>query len=1270
MADLAVAAPEIDAPDVMNDSQFVINSEAFDDGNADACRICRGEGSGSEPLFHPCKCSGSIKHVHQDCLMEWLSHSQKKHCELCKTPFRFTKLYSPNMPQSLPFPVLIRHVVVHIAKNLATWLRFALVALVWLACLPFTLRQVWRLLFWFSDGGWPSNYSRTQSIRNSTANQVLEVAREIHLASLRENGTSPVTPLEASQTTSASVGNLVQKLFGFLTPVSQTLNVSSSDPITGGLLKGLYYGFGIQSAAISDGITNETIAIDSFGTMRSHSHPSLLSDVSWLRNMTRNPYINDLFIAIVEGYIITVLVVVCFILVFLIREWVVQQQPGINMGAGFAPEAPAAERLRGQQALPEFRPPGNAEARRAPREEEQMVAPPEQRGERQIAPVRRRNVHFGHIDGENRPAALAMGNTIHPGNSNSEVQHLPALDDAASSSSQSRPIPSRDAFSPAVEIQRRLTEEPRMTEEFLAIWRRADSDPREVLRIIESENKTVELGYWVNAMKLLEDSDSNSEASPAHTSDGQSTGTKFPPFPVGGPGQLSVFAESLPRDSEGSSASSESWVDVSKPTGTSEADLRTEEYNSERIALETIANRALDKGKGRAEVDASFASSSLSHDHRSEEESTKTFFKKVLEENRPPQSPSDETSVAGPSRSRSRSDGPLREDSISTLANNNWSFSNLREESKTLESHRQGKIPYAPHDSEVAGSDTNMLTEAVLQKMSLSKAIAPPSHMSGSEAGEIAQDSMGLVAEDEEVQNYEDVEEAKAANPQEDEFDDDDDNNDGNDEGADNDDEYDGLPQLVPVDQLPERVAQPAEGPRFLGNVADFFWGDLGENAANAREPIEERIVPDIAAERDFVPIANHPEGLVEPEQDREVVEAAIAAGIDPNDQDAIDDAEDFEGIMELVGMRGPIFSLVQNALFSAFLLALAVAVGVWIPYNIGRISLLLVANPGPAFKLPLRMIFGFAAFLQDLTLGLLGLASHLFLALLSLPLYLWQYFVRGVHRPELLTNILTKSHLGTTAGRVSYDAIERVVNGTLDSLGNFSDSEIFAFSAASHEALISIQSLIVNTLAGIGAAIIFIFTGNWHLSMEGISWYLIRSAQHCWSGLRSLPDLIVKPDTWVISLDITERNSPLDLQLSVWDGWARFWAIFAGYSALCILGAMYVRKGSPFSSSQVGRDWEASILDLFNQAGGVMKVILIISIEMLVFPLYCGLLLDAALLPLFEKATVMSRINFIVESPFTSMFVHWFVGTCYMFHFALFVSMCRKIMRKGVLCK
>ena len=81
---------------------------------ADTCRICRGEGSAEEPLFYPCKCSGSIKYVHQECLMEWLSHTQKKHCELCKTSFRFTKLYHPGMPNRIPTTVFVRRAALHV----------------------------------------------------------------------------------------------------------------------------------------------------------------------------------------------------------------------------------------------------------------------------------------------------------------------------------------------------------------------------------------------------------------------------------------------------------------------------------------------------------------------------------------------------------------------------------------------------------------------------------------------------------------------------------------------------------------------------------------------------------------------------------------------------------------------------------------------------------------------------------------------------------------------------------------------------------------------------------------------------------------------------------------------------------------------------------------------------------------------------------------------------------------------------------------------------
>eukprot|EP00798_Chlamydomonas_sp_ICE-L_P032261 gene32261-16827_t len=48
----------------------------------DVCRICRTEAEEDNPLCYPCACSGSIKHVHQECLEKWLKMSGRTFCEV------------------------------------------------------------------------------------------------------------------------------------------------------------------------------------------------------------------------------------------------------------------------------------------------------------------------------------------------------------------------------------------------------------------------------------------------------------------------------------------------------------------------------------------------------------------------------------------------------------------------------------------------------------------------------------------------------------------------------------------------------------------------------------------------------------------------------------------------------------------------------------------------------------------------------------------------------------------------------------------------------------------------------------------------------------------------------------------------------------------------------------------------------------------------------------------------------------------------------------
>ena len=59
----------ITIPDLMNDPAYDTNTSSRSKNGgleAETCRICRAEGTDTEPLFYPCKCSGSIKFVHQE----------------------------------------------------------------------------------------------------------------------------------------------------------------------------------------------------------------------------------------------------------------------------------------------------------------------------------------------------------------------------------------------------------------------------------------------------------------------------------------------------------------------------------------------------------------------------------------------------------------------------------------------------------------------------------------------------------------------------------------------------------------------------------------------------------------------------------------------------------------------------------------------------------------------------------------------------------------------------------------------------------------------------------------------------------------------------------------------------------------------------------------------------------------------------------------------------------------------------------------------------
>lgn len=55
------------------------------------CRICMEPASPNLPLISPCKCSGSVKYIHEECLKTWIISQEgdidEGKCELCHTSF-------------------------------------------------------------------------------------------------------------------------------------------------------------------------------------------------------------------------------------------------------------------------------------------------------------------------------------------------------------------------------------------------------------------------------------------------------------------------------------------------------------------------------------------------------------------------------------------------------------------------------------------------------------------------------------------------------------------------------------------------------------------------------------------------------------------------------------------------------------------------------------------------------------------------------------------------------------------------------------------------------------------------------------------------------------------------------------------------------------------------------------------------------------------------------------------------------------------------------
>ncbi|TVU43862.1 hypothetical protein EJB05_10362 [Eragrostis curvula] len=134
MADAAIAPSDL-------------SGGADEDAEEDACRICHLPAEAERPLRHPCACRGTIRFVHDDCLLRWLAtrRTSPSRCEVCKHIISVAPVYAPNAPARLPLPEFM----LGLANKLMGWL-FLLLSLlfaiyVWEFVMPLTTVWVWRL---------------------------------------------------------------------------------------------------------------------------------------------------------------------------------------------------------------------------------------------------------------------------------------------------------------------------------------------------------------------------------------------------------------------------------------------------------------------------------------------------------------------------------------------------------------------------------------------------------------------------------------------------------------------------------------------------------------------------------------------------------------------------------------------------------------------------------------------------------------------------------------------------------------------------------------------------------------------------------------------------------------------------------------------------------------------------------------------------------------------------------------------------------------------
>ncbi|KAL1918314.1 uncharacterized protein VTP21DRAFT_2974 [Calcarisporiella thermophila] len=1105
------------------------------DDEVDICRVCRCEATPDQPLFHPCRCSGSIKYVHQDCLIEWLSHSKKKYCELCKHSFAFTPIYAPDMPETIPMFLFMRRGIRRVLSGILLFLRAWLVMTVWTVVLPYITVWVWRFYFWSGDN-----------------------------IAFGLNGLDQPPPHETDQnaTMFAPMQNVVSEM------VKATIDLIVKNNNT------------------------ETLAMkESYSNMASK-------------------FVSDCF----EGQIITCIVVIVFVAAFLLREWIIQNTPAELDGVAEMDHIPEAQQEQPQRQAPEER---VLFGNRNP-----------------LAPIP-------------QPAPTAAR----------ENQHLPPP-----------PIPSDFQQERADQLhQQRQNLQELMTQ------LRANVQPAQAADAHGQGN-----GFnWTSASTPDKPTDSqdnlassdfrfNFYAPASRQGDPGASGPSRAIFTfqtsLNG-GQGGVAGESNLSDRQTSTSNSHAGVDKD------EKDAAQKPYRTASLFITHLpAARSSDSLNSRSPNEASSRPASTSGEQTSAPfassppDSSKNFVF-----NSTPPSSSNSTLNQGTARSDkpTETSGTLRFDNDEASRPRPFRFESTRSNS-TEEGRRENQPslmqPAWGFDELAAkigqslppGTESRVINTERGRVIRITKGfpVAKPSTQKASaEAGESSRAGTAVdekenqaIRSDKDIQPVSNADKGKGVSTHSQAVDEQrvpvnsvhtpisepdqvppsttglrqriphryqDDNHEADDENAGNSERWSDVAVIGGVTDADRHASLPPQHVPIAANQEETFWQRIQSWMANNNEENEheEHEVPE-----QHVPAPNdHEDGLFRfqgaalghedehgldhdnvggmagegGQQGMDEGEEDEEAGEEEEEEEEIAE-DDLEGMFEAIGIRGPLWMLLQNSALMALLISLCLGASVFVPYVTGK-TLILIK--------PLKLI--------------------------QLPLTLTQ----------IITNPIVE-WLVTKFIEPGAKAIWRMVEPLCS---NF-------FSLANDES---------NSI---------LYGGSQFLQKH---WKQVMTNEHFpFFSPSSLNNTLTNqtlslPFTPIANAigrwqQIPSSNSPVDRTICV----------LVGYVIMIGMGAWYLAK----TKNMYGRTVNRAMQQAIHQQGIILKVAFFVAIELVVFPIICGILLDLSTLPLFPNNAARQRYEFHEHAPFTSLFMHWFLGTGFMFHFAVFVSMCRDTVRPGVM--